>query len=468
MFSIISPQNILLFLAAYLPFEPFLLKLCPDALYVVARYLPELLIYGLVIYVGILLWQKKIQYRSSPLVIPFVLLLCVASSSMIVNQTPLEVGLLGIRQMIRFLLVYFIVMLLAPSRAFIQKFLVILFSVALFQGLLGIAQSFIGTSLDTFLIPSAAKSFAGYQLTQGVQQFWEAGQRVTGTLGRYDQLGIFLGMILLIIAALLYENSKIQNVKKAIIHNSYFIILAIALLPSFLLSYSRAAWFGTLLGLFVTGYIINKDKKILYAGLTFLCLGMAYIGYSTVSGKYLIDVPNQNLAQRFFEAFSYERWKGEYDGLGRLYFAVHTPATVVASSPLVGVGPGSYGGGAVAALHYTVKYDELGLPFGIYGTDGYIDNNWFSLWGELGTLGLILYFFLIAFIFIEARQLYRYSEDPLTRSLALAGMGIIVAVSFQALLATYFEVRTVGFYLWLIAGIVASQKISNKQFPISN
>ena len=105
-------------------------------------------------------------------------------------------------------------------------------------------------------------------------------------------------------------------------------------------------------------------------------------------------------------------------------------------------------------LANTSVYDKLGLPFGVYGTEGYIDNNWFSLWGEIGTLGLALYVWMFVILFRAANTIYRGSKDPLMRGMALGYMGATLAFALQALLGTYLEVRTISLYFWLFGAML--------------
>ncbi|MBU1148699.1 hypothetical protein KKI23_01275, partial [Patescibacteria group bacterium] len=118
------------------------------------------------------------------------------------------------------------------------------------------------------------------------------------------------------------------------------------------------------------------------------------------------------------------------------------------------VGPGSYGGGAAASLHNTEVYEKLGLPFGIFGSSGHIDNNWMSLWGETGTLGVIFYGWMLMALFVFVHKVFKASQDRFTKGLSLGFLAALLAVSFQAFLGTYFEVRTLSLYLWLIAGLI--------------
>jgi hypothetical protein len=224
--------------------------------------------------------------------------------------------------------------------------------------------------------------------------------------------------------------------------------------PAFILTLSRASWFGWLIGFLLIGAVLMKDVRIRLGFAALIGIALLYVGWTGIKVSYLTDYPQQTIVERFFEAFSYERWRGEYYGLGRLYWIVQTPLVVVRSSPLFGVGPGQYGGGAAAALGNTTVYERLNLPFGVYGTDGYIDNNWFSLWGETGTLGLLFYVWMFVALYRMALATWREALDPMARGLALGFVGCVVAVAFQAFLATYLEVRTLALYFWLYAAFI--------------
>lgn len=450
--TILRPLWTLAFVAVYLPFEPFVLKFVPDEIYLFARYFSEVLIYFLC---AVVVWRVasgQLKIKTTPINLPFVLFLVIAASSAIINFVEPSVAVLGLRQIIRFILVFFIVVYLRPSRPFIQKLTLAMLAVVLFEAGLGIIQAVIGEPLDLLLLPSETRTFGEMVLTSGVAQTWESGTRVFATLGRYDRLGTFLSFFLIIASAVLYEIKKGQEGGK-----KFFWTTVLVGLPALALTYSRSAWFGFLLGFLFIALWIKKDRRVLIASFSIIVLLISYLAYSGLAVRYLVDTPQQTAVERFFEVFSYERWRGEYYGLGRLYWMAQTVTTVIPASPLFGFGPGQFGGGAAAALGNTRVYEQLGLPFGVYGTDGYIDNNWFSLWGETGTLGLVFYLWMYLALFIFSLRVYRKSkDDPFVRALSLGFAAAMIAVALNAFLATFLEVRTLAFYLWLYGGFVVA------------
>lgn len=435
-------------LAIYFPFESFVLKFIPEELYIYTRFFSEGLIYVLVAVVLFRILVGRTELRSSPIDLPFALFLIIISASAVINTVaPLD-AVLGIRQIIRFILVFFVIYYLQPSLDYIKRLTWVMFIIVIFQSILGIAQAIIGQPLDALLLPTNEVTLQNITITSGVTQFWDPGSRVFATLGRYDRLGNFLYIFLLIGSGLFYE----RYIHK---HKHELLWLFALGLPALLFTFSRSSWFAFLLGFLFIALWAYRDKRVLVGFLTFVIVAASYTGLAGMNVRFMAEAPGQNVVERFYEAFSYTRWRGEYYGLGRLYWIVQTPTTVIPSSPLFGLGPSMYGGGAVAALGNTEAYDELGLPFGVYGTEGYIDNNWFALWGESGTLGMVFYAWMYIALFVLSIRLYRHSQQPFKRALAIGFAAVMLAIAFNAMTSTLLEIRTSAFYLWLYAGFIA-------------
>ncbi|MBN1585464.1 O-antigen ligase family protein [Candidatus Uhrbacteria bacterium] len=444
-----KPEIAVLILAIGLPLEPFLLKFVPDEIYVHARYASEILVYVLFASALLRVWRDR-KRPVTPLDLPFVLFLLTAVASMAVNAVPLGTGILGIRQITRFVLVFFAVVWLRPKEVQVRWLTVVMLTVVALESVLGIIQSLSGGLLDEFLVPSERRFFESIQLTTGTDQFWSPGSRIFATMGRYDQLGTFLCFFLLLAVGLLYclhrDRISSRNLK---------VVLVLGVL-ALIMTMSRASWFGFALGVLAIGAWMMGDRRIRLGILAAVIAVIGYLVYNGVTVRYSTEYRGQTAVERLFESFSYERWRGEYYGMGRLYWMVQTPAVVVRSSPFLGVGPGQYGGGAVTALGNTRAYEKLNLPYGVYGTEGYIDNNWFSIWGETGTIGWLFYLWMFYALAVVSWRLWRKAADPWVKGLALGFFGALLAVTFQAFLATYLEVRTLAFYFWAYAGFVVA------------
>jgi len=450
------PQWLILFLAALIPVEPFVLKFVSSDMYVYARYASEGIVYVLFFSACIRTKQYVASFKKSSVVYAIGFLFFVILSSITLNiSTPLEVSILGARQILRFILLFFIAFVFLRERVWIQRFFLLMAAIVVFESGIGIAQALSGGAFDSFLVPAGPRFFNEYQLTTGTTQFWDEGQRIFATMGRYDQLGTFLAFFLLLSVACLYE-CKEMHVKKKIL------IMALCTLSALILTYSRASWFGFLFGFCVIAIFLKKDARVL-AGLALVTVSVAaYLVYSGIIVPKLIDAPRQTITERFFEAFSFERWRGEYYGYGRLFFIVHAPLAILSSAPLFGVGPGTFGAGAATALHYTEQYDRMHLPFGIWGSEGFVDNNWLSVFGEIGIIGLFAYWLIFFLLLKESYALWKKGQTNMERALGLGFMGVVCAVWFQAFLATYLEMRTLAVYFWLCAGIVTNLAVKNR------
>jgi hypothetical protein len=445
--TFMRPTYSLAFLLLYLPLEPFILKWIPDDIYVFARFFSETLIYLLAAAVIWKLISRAERYKVTRADLPFILFVLMIIVSAVLNFIqPLQASI-GARQILRFMLLFFITVQLAPSKIWLRNLFIGLFAILALQITLGYAQTLFGESIDGFLLPSEARTYGEIQITSGTVQFWDPGKRVFGTLGRYDRLGTFMAILMLMLVALLYE-PKFKEYHRPIL------VLLLAAMPVLIFSYSRSAWFGFLLGFFFIALYMKRDRRVLFAtSLAVGAIGIYLLGTGLVVNR-LIDTPEQGITERFFETFSVARWRGEYYGLGRVFWIVQTVAVVTPASPLFGHGPGTYGGGAVAALGNTKVYDELGLPFGVYGTEGYIDNSWFSIWGETGTLGIIFFLWIYLTIFFACIRLYHKSSSPETQTFALAVASMMIAMALNSFLATFFEVRTLAPYIWVFGGMV--------------
>ncbi|OGL95849.1 hypothetical protein A2348_00360 [Candidatus Uhrbacteria bacterium RIFOXYB12_FULL_58_10] len=441
------PLVTLAFLAVYLPFETIVLKFTPDDIYVYARYFSEILIYLLAAVVIWRLVSGASRARSTPIDLPFILFLVILLASALINAVEPSIAILGTRQIIRFILIFFIVVYLRPDRAYVKRLTAVMLVIVGAESLVGLTQSFVGGPLDALLLPSDARTFGEITLTSGVTQFWDPGSRIFATFGRYDRLGNFLYFFLLIAVGLFYEARALKDRRD-------LIPLFLLGIPALILTYSRASWFAFLLGFLFIGILIKRDRRVTSAFVTFVIVVTAYLGVTGLNVRFITEAPGQTLVERFYEAFSYARWRGEYYGLGRVFWMVQVPMTVIPAAPLFGFGPGQFGGGAVAALGNTHAYDRLGLPFGVFGTEGIIDNNWFSLWGESGTLGFIFFIWMYLALLRECLRLYRASSDGFTKALAIGTMAAMLGIAMNAFLSTIFEIRTLAFYLWMYAGFV--------------
>jgi O-antigen ligase len=105
-------------------------------------------------------------------------------------------------------------------------------------------------------------------------------------------------------------------------------------------------------------------------------------------------------------------------------------------------------------------YNELGMPFGVFGEIGQIDNNWFSIWGEYGTIGVLIYLAIFLSVLKHAYTEYFQTQSKVVKTLHLIVIGSVMGVLVQGFFAPYFEMRTLMYLVWILASmsILAGQQ----------
>lgn len=456
---------VLYFLIIWFAFENLILKYIVPDLVVYIKYLPEVTLYLVCLFLAI---QKsaygELKLIKTPINFAFLGIIFIALLSAIMNGVGAMTMILGIRQMIRFMLVFFLIVYAGISKKDVQNIILLLLGITGVQIILALGQFFSRGALDAYLLPDQGFFIGDSIVIEGVEQYWAAGQRVFGTFRRYNELGAFLTLIVSIVAAYAYHyRGKAKKLKDAafsrlgIVTKNKFVFYGsiLLLIATVILTYSRSTWIAALCATFVIAVLIKRNKRFIKWGSIIVIIGAIYVATFLLGSQLRLEIisdqKSANLAERILEPFSATALRGSYDGFGRIYFWVNTPK-VVAQSPFIGVGPGMYGGGVAAALNNKKVYDENGIAFGVYGETGQIDNNWLSIWGELGTIGLLLFIMLFGRLYIGARALYNNHKDIFVQTLALALQGAVVAAVVLGLFAPYFEIRTFGFYFWLLAG----------------
>ncbi len=440
-------------LMIWFPIENLVLKYTPPELYPIVKYTPEILLYALAA-VGMARYLKKTGrlIPENPLTRPIIIFLAIAGVSLVLNWYSPVTWLLGARQILRFSAVYFFLLTVNFPKEQLQGLVRVLFLVAGAEAGLGIFQYLLGGRLDAYLFSTQAVTVANRAILGGGEQFWIPGARAFATMGRYDQLASFLALAIILLISYLYMT---QSPRVRFWLHAGLGVMAIALL----LTFSRTSWIGVTLGLLWIGVKIIHDPRVmrwsvvLFGG---LALYIASFFLTADNAGKFSNTGTDRLGERLVEVASPQAWRDSYEGYGRFFFLVNTPRLVVASAPLFGVGLGNFGGGVAAALSNTRTYDRLKIPFGIEGNYGQIDNSWFAIWGETGTLGLIAWGSILFFVIRTASALMKRTHDAWTIALARGVIGVTIGISVIAFFGPYFEFRTLMFYFWLLAGMMVT------------
>jgi len=450
-FKLNKSEWIIYTLLVWFPLESLILMYTPIEFFAYVKYIPEIIMYGLAFgsLISYIKDKRKILPKQ-PLNKWLIAFVVVALISLLLNFYSWTTWLLGLRQILRFVLLVFVILWMDYDEKILKKIIKFGATMIALEIILGFVQYLSGGYLDPYLFSSRTVSIGNLALLGGLEEFWTQGSRVFATLGRYDQLGSFVALGIILMFPFVFFLKKRQD------KFWYFIFFILAFVVLYLTK-SRASWIATFLGVVTIGWFLRKDKRVALGIGVFLTIFVAYLGFFALSHDNVLsigDKPTQTLGERVFEAFSIQGLRDSYDGYGRIFFIINTPRMVVTKYPFFGVGPGQYGGGVAAALLNTDMYDRLHLPFGIQNIFGQIDNNWMSIWGEVGTIGLIVWIMVFVTIIKMSLLVRNKTENIFEKNLAEGLIGLTVGIMAIGFFGPYFEFRSLMFYYWATVGVV--------------
>ncbi len=218
-------------------------------------------------------------------------------------------------------------------------------------------------------------------------------------------------------------------------------VLALALW----LSFSRGGWLGAVGGFVIAALIL--DRKALRVGLLVMVIGLVV---ALAMPRDLLCKTCQDRPDLFGSTFGRFGTIGEGKDL-RVLFVINA-LPIVADTPVLGVGPGRYGGAAA---------DIFGTPiYAQYGTDRLlvnpgqrtVDDFWLHLWVESGALGLLVYLAMVGAALRPMVHMARVAAWG--RRVALAGIsGAVICLSINALTTMLLEANSAAYLYWFLLGI---------------
>lgn len=192
---------------------------------------------------------------------------------------------------------------------------------------------------------------------------------------------------------------------------------AAVLLAALGASFSRGAWLGAVVGLI--GLLVSVGGRPALAGAALLCaagaialLGGAQLLPATIASR-LASITG---ALSFFDPSSVSVTPANFAVVERMA-QIWAGWRMFLSSPLVGVGPGSY---TLAFQEYT------SAPW--FASRGHAHNYYLHLAAEAGLLGLAAYLALIGGVVAELRAALRHTDAPILRAALVGICGMIAAL----------------------------------------
>ncbi len=362
----------------------------------------EGLLLGLFLLWGMrMLIGRKWEFRPSPVTLPLTVMFSLAILSVVFNRVPAALGAEAIRVLLQGVLFYLAGYNLIRSQKQVQILVVVMLIAVTIIAVYGIYQFAIGLETpDRWVF---GESEAGIRT------------RVFSTVGNPNALG---GYLILFAPVALALALRIPDWPRRLAALGVFLLLSLCLV----LTFSRGAWLGFVVSLFVLGIILERRLLLL------LIAGLAAAPF--ILPRTIID--------RIMVLFSAEYLRVSAVW-GRIYFWRQAWERMI-RNPWLGVGPGTFGD-AVARRH--------NIPGSIW-----VDNHYLKIGAEIGVSGLLTFLWLMLASVMGTWREWRRNTDPFQKALFTGGAAGLIAVVVQNLTVSVFEVLFVSTYWWFLTGIL--------------
>lgn len=232
---------------------------------------------------------------------------------------------------------------------------------------------------------------------------------------------------------------RVQRSRRIALAAAFLLLLALWL------SFSRGGWLGAVSGFCISALVF--DRRALRIGLLAMVISLAT---AVVMPRNLACPDCAQRLDVLGSTFGRVDAIGSGRDLRTLFIANAVP--ILRDHPLIGVGPGRYGG-AAANIFGTPIYAQYGTDrLFTNPTQRTVDGFWLHLWIEGGTAGLLVFLGIIG---STLRPVFRAARTAAggTR-VVLAGLAAaVIALSFNGLTTMLLEANSGAFLFWFLLGV---------------
>jgi hypothetical protein len=439
-------------IAIYLPFEEFLLKWVPDLLYTPLRYLGEVTIFVLLfIYVLNRIFITK-KWPKTPIDIPVLIIFGAIICSALINHTPLMVATLGLKNLWRYIALFYLIVLIRPSEKYIFRLLKVLLFIAIVQSLIAFSQTAVGKPAYDFF---AARDVIvdGQVIRSGTDPKIALSSYRTlvfGTMGRYNVLGNYLAMWLGIAVAMLISKSNILKIK---------LWQTMLLFGAMLLSYSRMSWVSFLLGSIILFLLSKKNKFFAYASI-FLIVIITLLGSYFAADSIdtlAVDRGQGSVFDRYLDIFSSDYWNISLRA-GRGYSYLSIVPAVLKVNPLLGLGPGMIASDVSSFVNVDTSQVSAQLQLDNPSGLRYLgDAGFATIISQVGLVGFVGIVLIFVQLFRSGFSLL-ISANSAWRPMAVGYIILLAMMIVFNLVSFSFIYRVPSFYFWMFSAFIVLQQ----------
>jgi len=448
------PFKIVFWITLYLPFEEFFLRWLPSPVAVLLRFIPELILYGLVTKVcGTKLLSGR-PLKKTPIDLLVAAFFIATGISIIINDSSITGSLVNLRTIWRYLSVFYITVNIDISKEQLKKLLNGFKIAMLIQAAIGAIQYFLPDSFNqAFFAPKAFK-VANYE---GGSHAALGSLKVGATAGTFSDSAILSAFLLIGLSLLMA--STFQGSSGGLLP-SWIELRDSALVLFAIFSTKKRAALGIallvpLVTLFVYGRrrsIVNTTWVYAAAGLLGLVAISAIGAASSASAGFDAREESVDLSTYFLQVFSPDYWQ-QSNETSRGWFTGTILQAVFSTHSWFGFGPDAW------HTMQSIK-DTLTTGADIEKIDRdanvFDDSFWFAFIAYFGVVGMLIYACILKRLYDAGQWLARISSEPEYRKLGATFATLIVLTVLYTFVERTFRLRAFSFYFWLLAGLVVN------------
>jgi hypothetical protein len=416
-------------LIIYLPFQSIIGGYITDwsnSLKYAVRFLEEFTIVIFLILAIREYWNKQEYRKPSYLIIaiPIVIFILVGFLSGIINSNSPVITALGIFEYIKNFLLIFVSALLVRDIDWFKKIFRALFIIALFLSIIAVFEEVWALVfrylLGKDILDPAMYLFrdppSGAELTRGT---WRLGMLRVRAININPNL---LGMLYLFVLTIyLYT---VRETKKLLI-----ILLSVGLL----LTFSKMAYAGLL---FLAVIRKLKERNTVIA---FTLIALIFITFVSTTSF----ISDDALFRSDFPTYR--------------DFARHKAFEVWKDYPVLGAGPGMFGG-VISRMSKSPLYEEYGFPPGYLERFGSLDQYWPQLFAETGLIGVIAFVALLLALMIVLFTASARGPDREIKQLSKSLL-VFIPIIYIYTMGTGFGFTEIIFTFFIFVGICAGSSL---------
>lgn len=406
-------------------------RIAPDGLDlgVIGLSEPLLAVVGVVIAIGAIRRGTFLEAMRDPVLALSALFVVMSVISAVANQVPPQVAALGIVMTVDAIAIYFVARMAPADETGRAIAIGAIVGTVVVVCLFGIGQVIVAPSL------------LGFSAMQG--QFGE-GVRITSIIGHPNMVATLVGIGVPFTA---FAARHLASTRGRWIARAALLVLLVALIWTF----SRGGWLAVGVGTTV-GLLLVDWRAI---PIFFVALALAW-GAATIAPR-AVAVPDDPSGPTTSGSGGPSIVDSTVDRIGSLSDRNDTRGRylrdglrIVAANPLLGVGPGRYGG-AAATITESPVYEQYDATLFGYRT---VHNFWLHLGGEGGLLGAAVFVTMILGVLVRFLRVARESVG-LRRIIVGGAATMLIVSSLHGVTEMTFEGNMPALLIWLLLGIAA-------------